>query len=196
MDSDASYGYLKLQDYKCYTGWTGEGSGLPADMLVFRGVASTCETFEQIVEGYYNSGNYASDGNTGTASTLNWFSGNYAYPLTGLFTQLRKCVGVRWWVSDANITTGNPDNKINMVKIQTTADGTNWTTRVESWDAAWFGDWGQYNFGSTVSIKGMRIYVRSTAANGTSTVKINEIQILTEYENETSLFVQGQMKQP
>jgi len=197
MDSDASYGYLKLQDYKCYYGWTGEGDALNTDeVVIYRTVTETGATFDDCSDSSgWDNVSAGSDGDTATIAAKTYFASEWTtYPFIAMnnYPSGRRCTSVKWYITDKNMSTLLPENKIIDILIQVTYDGTNWTTIEGSWDSSWFDDWGQHDFGDTVLLKGVRIYIRSSAADGTSLVCVNEVEMVTTDENETSLFVQGE----
>ena len=178
-DSDATYGYLNLKDYKCYNGWTGAGAALPIDVTVWSVGAEYSISFDSAT-GWANDNAKAIDGNLATsANDIADLSTNY---ITVLTSSTVIHTGIRWYLWDTS-------NKITHIIVQVTYNGTTWNTLFNSdWDPSWFNTWVQNDFTTPTTIKGARILVTASEIDA---VYMGEMEIRTTYTNETSNFIQG-----
>jgi hypothetical protein len=190
QSSDASYGYLTLQDYKCYTGWTGDGDALPYgvgyDITVYRVSSEFSISFFSCSGAGWTNPNNAIDGSTATNTyyqTSTWTG----YLSASVDVTPELCTGLRWYIGADNSTF------LDDIEVQYTSNGTDWTTVVSAWNPAWFNNWGQYDFASLTLVKGMRIRVHSDSYS--QYIYIYEMEMRSTYADDTADFVQGANEQ-
>jgi len=187
-DYDATYGYLLLKDYKCYSGWTGAGDALPAagtggEIIIYEMVSEQSVSFENAGGASWTFPLRAIDGSTGPSA---YYSANTWTDFLIALTEDEKpvlCTGVRWYIG------ADSDSQIIDIEVQITEDGDTWEEVVSAWDSDWATAWGQYDFPEPRLLTGMQIRVKSN--NYSQYIYIYEMQMRTTYSDVSSDFVQG-----